>query len=372
MAEEQTNDYGLSKVQSLAQMAAPELPYQPPVPKNYSPGIGLIGCGGIAVQHLNAYRHNRYRVVALCDRIAAKAREYQAEFYPDAQVTTDYRELLARADIEVVDIATHPADRVPLIEAALRAGKHVLSQKPFVTDLDVGERLVDLADKCQVQMAVNQNGRWAPHFSYMRQAINAGLIGDLTSVSFMLHWDHSWVVGTAFENIRHLILYDFAIHWFDLLAQFFQGRTAKQVFARVDRASNQQARPPMLAQVMVAYEDALASMFFNAAVTHGQEDRTIIAGTKGTLVSAGPSLSEQVVTVYTADGFAVPRLAGTWFHEGFHGAMGELLCAIEEGRAPLHNARANLQSLALCFAALASAEDGLPKVPGQIRSLPVK
>jgi predicted dehydrogenase len=46
-------------------------------------------------------------------------------------------------DIEVVDIATHPADRVPLLHAALNARKHVLSQKPFVLDLDEGERLVD-------------------------------------------------------------------------------------------------------------------------------------------------------------------------------------------------------------------------------------
>ena len=44
--------------------------------------------------------------------------------------------MLERDDVEVVDIATHPAVRPPLMEAALKAGKHVLSQKPFVTDLD--------------------------------------------------------------------------------------------------------------------------------------------------------------------------------------------------------------------------------------------
>ena len=53
---------------------------------------------------------------------------------------------LARDDIDVVDITTHPAERPPLIETALTAGKHVLSQKPFVLDLDVGRRLADLAD----------------------------------------------------------------------------------------------------------------------------------------------------------------------------------------------------------------------------------
>jgi hypothetical protein len=49
--------------------------------------------------------------------------------------------------------------------------------------------------------------------------------------------------------------------------------------------------------------------------------------------------------------------------------MGELLCAIEENRTPLNNARDNLRTLALCFAAVASAEDGQPKIPGQCRRM---
>jgi hypothetical protein len=50
--------------------------------------------------------------------------------------------------------------------------------------------------------------------------------------------------------------------------------------------------------------------------------------------------------------------------------MGELLCAIEQNRQPIHNARDNLNSLALCFAATRSADTGKPQVPGKIRRLP--
>ena len=75
----------------------------------------------------------------------------------------------------MLDIATHPPDRVPLIKAALNARKHVLSQKPFVLDFDTGEKLADLADKKGVKLAVNQNGRWAPHFSYIRHAVQENL-----------------------------------------------------------------------------------------------------------------------------------------------------------------------------------------------------
>jgi hypothetical protein len=70
--------------------------------------------------------------------------------------------------------------------------------------------------------------------------------------------------------------------------------------------------------------------------------------------------------VHSAGGQATVPLAGSWFSSGFQGAMGELLCAIEEQREPTHNARHNLDSLALSFAALASADSGEPQVPGRV------
>ena len=82
-----------------------------------------------------------------------------------------------------------------------------------------------------------------------------------------------------------------------------------------------------------------------------------------------PSLSKQSVCLHTAEGEAVVPLEGTWFTSGFQGAMGELLCAIEEGRDPSHSALNNLDSLALCFAALSSAEAGEPRVPGSVTTI---
>src|SRR5579871_480092 len=124
MAEETTqDDYNLSGKSPEARIAAPELPYRPRNPRAYRPKIGMIACGGITEYHLTAYKLAGYNVVALCDLIEERARKRQAQFYPDAFVTTDFREVLRREDIEVVDIATHPREREPLIEAALRAGK---------------------------------------------------------------------------------------------------------------------------------------------------------------------------------------------------------------------------------------------------------
>ena len=362
-----SSGYGLSHTTSGADIAAPVLPYLPPRPKSYRPKIGLIGCGGIAEYHLRAYREMNLDVVMLCDRDRARAEKRRDEFYPGAVVTTDYQVVLRRDDLEVVDLALHPLERVGVIEAALRARKHVLSQKPFVLDLDVGARLADLADAQGVQLAVNQNGRWAPHLSYLNAAVHAGVIGEVATVDVTLQWDHTWTAGTAFEAIHHLVLFDFGIHWFDLASCLMRGRRAERVWASVRRADFQQMTPPILAQVGIDYAGAQVRLNFNGHVRHGQEDRTVVCGALGTLRSSGPSLSEQTVVVHTAPGQATVPLAGTWFTNGFQGAMGELLCAIEEKRTPTHDARRNLDSLALCFAAMASADAGVPRVPGEVK-----
>ena len=360
--------YGLSHVEATAAVTALALPYQPPRPRAYRPRLALIGCGGISEYHLRAYVAMGLDVAVLCDRDPARAEKRRAEFYPSAAVTTDYREALRHPAIEVVDVALHPAERVAVLEAALRARKHVLSQKPFVLDLDVGQRLADLADAQGVQLAVNQNGRWAPHFAYLRAAIAADFIGEVASADFTLQWDHTWTAGTPFEEIHHLVLFDFGIHWFDIAACFLRGRRAERIWASVRRADFQQMKPPMLAQVAIDYAGAQVRLNFNGHVRHGQEDRTVVCGRRGTLRSAGPSLSEQNVTLHTAEGVAAAPLEGTWFTSGFQGAMGELLCAIEEKRTPAHHARNNLESLALCFAALASADQGVAVAPGTVRT----
>ena len=362
--------YGLAASGSAGLATAPVLPYEPPRPRQYRPRIALVGCGGISEYHLRAYQAMGLEVAMLCDRTLAKAEKRRWEFFPKADVTDDFAAVLRRTDIEVVDLCPHPAERVLLIEAALLAGKHVLSQKPFALDLGVGRQLVNLAARQGRQLAVNQNGRWAPHFAYLAAAVRAGIIGEVASVDCTLQWDHTWTTGTPFEEIRHLVLFDFGIHWFDMITQFLPGQRPASVFASVTRTGFQQMKPGMLAQVVVDFPSAQARLAFNGHVRDGQEDRTVICGAAGTLRSFGPSLSVQQVEVHTAAGCATPRLDGTWFTSGFQGAMAELLCAIEDGREATNSARSNLDSLALCFAAMASADEGRTVVPGTVWAAP--
>ena len=348
--------------------AAPDLPYRPRDSGKYRPGIGLIGAGGITVSHLDAYKKAGYQVLVISNPTLAKAAARRDAFYPGARISTDHETVLACPGVEVVDIATHPAQRVALIEAAIDAGKHVLSQKPFVLDLDVGERLCDRAAKRGVRLAINQNGRWAPHLAYMREAVTAGLIGEVIGVHVAIHWDHTWIKGTPFEQIDDLIFYDFAIHWFDFLASLI-GQRATSVFATRGFAAGQTVRPPTLAQALVRFDGGQASLVFDAHTRYGPLDTTFVAGTKGSLSSIGPNLQEQSVTLNTQAGAARPALTGSWFNDGFHGTMAELLSSVEENREPSNNGRDNLLSLALAFAAIDSSRTGVARSVGSVRRL---
>ncbi len=353
-------DYAVTAKGSRRRIAAPELPYRPPRPRRAPPGIGVIGCGGIIASHLRAYRKAGYPVIALTDLDLEKAEAVRKRFAPGATVCRSAEELLARTDVGVVDIATHPGPRVALMQQAIARGKHVLSQKPFVEDLAVGRRLVAKAKRKGVRLAVNQNGRWAPHVGYARAAIAAGVLGDVMAVDLSVHWDHNWCAGTPFDRIRHLALYDFGIHWFDMIHCYLREQRPQTVFAAVTKSRTQRTRPPLLAQAVIRFPRAQASLLLRADTRWGPQDRTVIVGTRGTLVSEGRDLNHQKVTLYLENGIARPKLATRWFDDGFDGTMSELLCAIEERREPSNSAADNLKSLALCFAAMASADRGEP------------
>ena len=356
-----------SKVRS--RLRPPSFPYLPVLPDGYRPKIALIGAGGISEFHLRAYRKMGLNVTHICDLSCERAEQRRDEFFPDAIASDNVQMIWDDREIEVVDIATHPDERDALIVAALEAGKHVLSQKPFVHDLDRGQALVDLANSCGRKLAVNQNGRWAPHFRYLLEANRAQLVGPLATIDFSLQWDHTWTADTPFNEIHHLILYDFAIHWFDMVSALMGDRRAESVYASIRRTSYQTAKPPFLAHVAVDFADAQATLGFNAHVTLGQEDRTIIAGRNGTIRASGPSLNEQTVQIWTEKGTAVPTLSGDWFSNGFEGTMAELLCSVAEDRQPSNSARDNLRSLELCFAAVASANEGRVVRVGEARQL---
>ncbi len=330
--------------------------------------IGVIGTGGISDSHLKAYRTEGWHVAALWNRTRSTAEARRDAFAPTARVEDHWQQILADPAIDIVDITLHPEHRTPIVEAALKAGKHVLSQKPFVSDLDTGEKLVALAADRDVRLAVNQNGRWAPHFQYMREAVQSGKIGTLSSIHARVHWDHSWTANTPFDDLDDLILYDFGIHWFDFVTSL-AGDRVRSVMASATQAAGQANRTPLLAQALIRLDGGQASLAFDGFTRHGPHDTTFVTGSQGSLHSTGPDLNTQRVTLTTDDGTTIPPLKGQWFNDGFRGTMAELMCAIEDDREPLNGAQGNLAALALTFAAVAARKTGQEVDIGTIRGL---
>jgi len=332
-------------------------------------GIGLIGCGNITRMHLGTYQRMGLPVTALADLNREAAEERRAAYYPEARVYTSAAELLQQPDIEVVDIALHPKPRGAVIRAALEAGKHVLSQKPFSLDLDEAEALVDLAGERGLKLAVNQNIRWAPHARFLQLAVKAGWVGTVQTVSILINWDHSGIRGKAFETIRQIILYDFGIHWVDLAVNFFGEAEAKRASACVAHSLEQDLQPPMLAGALLTFPNGHAVLSYDALQGKDARESIIVTGSQGVLRAEGPLLGIRQVSVDCHAGAATVPLEGAYLETGFAGTMGALLQAIEAGSEPEHSGRNNLRTLEAMFAIVGAAETGRTVSVGSHRRL---
>lgn len=351
------SNYALKSDDAVPEISAPELAYQPQIPSGKNLKVGLIGCGGITEQHLTAYKKYGVEVVALCNRTIEKAEKKRDTYFPNAAVTTDPNEILNNDEISVVDITYHPELRAEWIEKALKAGKHVLSQKPFILDLDQGHKLADLAKEQNRLLAVNQNGRWAPYVRYSQLAIDAGLIGEVQSITVNICWDHEWVKGTPFETIHHLLLYDFAIHWIDMVCCFMK-QPAKTAHAMVTRSASQEVAPPLVGSAQLEFDSGLASLHFDGSTKVGPFETIQIVGSKGRISCTGKPCEAHDYQLITEEGIARPKFEGTWMPDGFGGTMGELLSAIAVDRQPYNSASHNLISLEAAFALIQSADEG--------------
>ncbi|MGH8631197.1 MAG: Gfo/Idh/MocA family protein, partial [Burkholderiales bacterium] len=110
-------------------------------------GVAIIGTGGIAEAHIFAYEREaeRARLVVLAD-VEKSLAEDAAERHSVESVLTDYREALGRDDVEAVSVCTPPFTHVEISAAALRAGKHVLCEKPVAATL-AGLDAIEVAQK---------------------------------------------------------------------------------------------------------------------------------------------------------------------------------------------------------------------------------
>lgn len=335
------------------------LAYQPRFPTGYRPGIAVIGCGGIVKSaHLPAYQKYGQRVVGVYDVRPEATAGVQAQFGVE-QVYDSLEALLADPDVQVVDIATHPAQRIGLMRQAVAAGKHVLAQKPLALEVAEARAAVEEAARRGLKVAVNQNGRWAPAWRIATLLVQQGAVGAVTAVTHLYDMKFGWIPGTVFDEITHFAIYDYSVHWIDITRCWMEQKQIAGVRARDYRAPNQPARgkTPWGMWVEYTYADGSNAMIrgVGCAETRRGGHPFWIHGTEG--VIRGSVLGTEDFVELERDGVSARYgLEGAWFPDGFGGTMGELLCAIVEDRQPYNAASHNLLSLQMTLAACDSAD----------------
>ncbi len=334
------------------------LDYKPRFPKDYSPGIGVVGCGGIVRNcHLSAYKDHKLNVVGVHD-INPAATEGICEKFGVKRVFKNLDELLACDEIEVVDVATHPAQRVEIMSKAIAAGKHVLAQKPLALTVEEVLPLLAEADKRGLMIAVNQNGRWAPAWRIATLLIEQDAIGDVAGVTHFYDGAFNGLQD-VFDKIKHFAIYDYSVHWLDITRCWLEKKKAVAVRARDWRTPIQppESRTPWGAWIEIDYEDGSNAMIRSAGTAfRGAGHPFWIHGTEGSIRGSSLSPADWVELEHPSATLRY-RLETKWFNDGFAGTMGELLCAIDEKREPFNSARHNLLSLQMTLAACESADN---------------
>jgi predicted dehydrogenase len=152
--------------------------------------VALIGCGGIASAHLRGYAAlgDLGQVVATCDADPEAARRRADE--TGAQPYTDLDSVLARADVEAVDLCLPHDLHEPVAVAAARAGKHVLVEKPIARDLAEADRMIAACDAAGVRLMVAHCQRFSADRETAHRLVTEGAIGWI----YMMRSDHNqWV-----------------------------------------------------------------------------------------------------------------------------------------------------------------------------------
>ena len=142
--------------------------------------IALLGSGIFAHEaHAPALRQlpEEFELVAICSRSSEHAAALAATFATPVALYTDMSELLAREDIEAVDSVLPIALQPAAIEAALRAGKHVISEKPAAPDVASGRRLLAAAEEAGNIWMVAENFRYNKLYQSGRRLLEEGEIG---------------------------------------------------------------------------------------------------------------------------------------------------------------------------------------------------
>jgi predicted dehydrogenase len=283
----------------------------------------------------------------------------------EAAVFADLERALATVDAESVLVITPPDTHHTIATVALRAGKHVLLEKPLATTIEEARDLIRTVSEADRILMVSQNYRFRPGAVVARQAVAEGLLGDMVAVRVRCLRDTrtAWPADNFRYEMRHPFVLDMSIHHADLL-RAITGQEVTSVYAQGWRVPDSPyLHDPAVAATMtlsggatVLYEGDWATRMPETSWNGEWE----LIGERGRLTWTGPTndvMSSTVLLQLPGEEpreLPLPELAAsdrtaslTLFAE-----------AVRTGQEPETSARDNIRSLAIVLGCVASIESG--------------
>ncbi|WP_348788301.1 Gfo/Idh/MocA family oxidoreductase [Leifsonia sp. NPDC080035] len=346
--------------------------------------VAIVGCGVIGLNHaLAVLRHPRLAVSALVDPDPEAARALAARIGAEAPgaaapaTFTTLAEALTGAEADLVVICTPSGLHVPLAEAALAAGRHVVIEKPLDVSLPRARRLLELSRRAEsdgLLVSVISQHRFDPASRVVADAAHGGAFGRLTSAVASVAW---WRTQDYYDSGRWRGTWELdgggavmnqGVHTVDLLL-WFLGRPV-EIDARTALLAHERVEVEDVAVATLRFESgALAVLHATTAAYPGLSVRIQVHGDRGSAIIDDDQL-EYFGTVDAPGDRAHELVPAEELRGGDRGpdafVVGHLRqyedieCAIREGRTPGVTVEDAVLSLAVVRAVYLSATLGRP------------
>jgi len=322
--------------------------------------VGLLGAGRIAGVHATAITsHPQSELVAVSDFYPEAAEKLAAQYGAVARSTD---EIIADPEIEAVLIATSTDTHSDLMEAATRAGKAVLCEKPVDLSLERARACQNVVDATGRPVMIGFNRRFDTNFGALKQALTAGEIGKAELLS-ITSFDPT-PPPVAYIKVSGGIFRDMMIHDFDM-ANFVMGSAPVSITATASSIVDPEigaAGDFDTAIVTLHYAGGELAVIKNSRrAVYGYDQRVELLGSKG-LLQAQNMLENTVVKsgIHGVTGAKPTYFFLERYMQAYKAEWSAFVAAITEGAALPVTLSDGVLALAMAEAATKSAKTGQP------------
>jgi predicted dehydrogenase len=349
------------------------LDYRPRLPRRKDAGIGCLGAGFIMRDcHLVAYRQAGFNPVAIASRNPERARAV-GTLHAIPRCYRTYEEVLADPAVEVLDIAVPPDAQPALIRAAVAHKDHVrgiLAQKPLALSVPEARECVEACAAAGITLAVNQNMRYDQSVRALKDLLRRGWLGEPVLGTIEMRAIPHWMPWG--EGLPSLSTFLMSIHHLDTFRFWFGTPDRVLASTRPDPRTRFPHRDGVNLYILEYEGGCRASSWDDVWTGPSREGcagdvaiRWRVEGTeglaRGTIGWPGyPARVSSTLDYSTRrhpNTWVQPRWSEVWFPDAFVGTMAQLLCALEDGAEPEIGGRDNLETVALCAAVQAAAQE---------------